>query len=120
MDALSAKNRGPPQQYDQQAEKVKALEKAVREASETYGDADKRTDEYKRQLNYAKTALLNLNGELQKNERYLDEAKRSADKAASSIDEYGREVKQAARRAMTRTLYPRSRGWTMWWGNWVT
>lgn len=96
VDALSAKNRVLRQQYDQQAEKVKALEKAVREASETYGDADKRTDEYKRQLNYAKTALLNLNGELQKNERYLDEAKRSADKAASSIDEYGREVKQAA------------------------
>lgn len=96
VDALSAKNRVLRQQYDQQEEKVKALEKAVREASETYGDADKRTDEYKRQLNYAKTALLNLNGELQKNERYLDEAKRSADKAASSIDEYGREVKQAA------------------------
>ncbi len=96
VDALSAKNRVLRQQYDQQAEKVKALEKAVREASETYGDADKRTDEYKRQLNYAKTALLNLNSELQKNERYLDEAKRSADKAASSIDEYGREVKQAA------------------------
>lgn len=96
VDALSAKNRVLRQQYDQQAEKVKALEKAVRKASETYGDADKRTDEYKRQLNYAKTALLNLNSELQKNERYLDEAKRSADKAASSIDEYGREVKQAA------------------------
>lgn len=96
VDALSAKNRVLRQQYDQQAEKVKALEKAVREASETYGDADKRTDEYKRQLNYAKTALLNLNSELQKNERYLDEAKRSADKAASSIDEYGREDKQAA------------------------
>ncbi len=96
VDALSAKNRVLRQQYDQQAEKVKLLEKAVREASETYGDADKRTDEYKRQLNYAKIALINLNSELQKNERYLDEAKRSADKAASSIDEYGREVKQAA------------------------
>lgn len=46
VDALSAKNRVLRQQYDQQAEKVKLLEKAVREASETYGDADKRTDEY--------------------------------------------------------------------------
>lgn len=46
VDALSAKNRVLRQQYDQQEEKVKALEKAVREASETYGDADKRTDEY--------------------------------------------------------------------------
>ena len=41
VDALSAKNRVLRQQYDQQEEKVKALEKAVREASETYGDADK-------------------------------------------------------------------------------
>ena len=96
MDALTAKNRVLRQQYEQQAEKVKALEKAVEDATEAYGDADKRTDSYRQSLNYARTALLNLNSELQQNEKYLDEARSSADKAASSIDEYGREVKQAA------------------------
>lgn len=97
MDALTAKGRVLQQQYAQQAEKVKALEKAVADASDAYGEADKRTDDYKRQLNYAKAALSDLNREIQENERYLDEAKRSADKAATSIDEYGREVKEAAK-----------------------
>ena len=96
MEALTAKGNLLRREYEQQAEKVKALERAVEDASEAYGEADSRTDAYRRQLNYAKTALANLNDEIQDNERYLDEAKRSADKAASSIDEYGREVKQAA------------------------
>lgn len=97
MDALTAKGRVLQQQYAQQAEKVKALEKAVADASDAYGEADKRTDDYRRQLNYAKAALYDLNREIQENERYLDEAKRSADQCASSIDEYGREVKEAAK-----------------------
>lgn len=97
LDALTAKGRVLQQQYAQQAEKVKALEKAVADASDAYGEADKRTDDYRRQLNYAKAALSDLNREIQDNERYLDEAKRSADQCASSIDEYGREVKEAAK-----------------------
>lgn len=97
MDALSAKGRILQQQYDQQAEKVKALERAVADASDAYGEADQRTDNYTRQLNYARAALSDLSRELRDNEKYLDEAKRSADGAASSIDEYGREVKQAAK-----------------------
>lgn len=96
MEALTAKGQILRREYDQQAEKVKALERAVEDASEAYGEADSRTDAYKRQLNYAKTALANLNSEIQDNERYLDEAKRSADRCADSIDEYGREVREAA------------------------
>lgn len=96
MEALTTKGRLLQQQYDQQKAKVQALEQAVQDAADAYGDADKRTDEYRRQLNYAKAALVNLNSEIQQNEKYLDEAKRSADRCATSIDEYGREVKQAA------------------------
>ena len=96
MDALTAKGQILRREYAQQAEKVRALERAVEDASEAYGEADSRTDAYKRQLNYAKTALANLNSEIQDNERYLDEAKRSADRCADSIDEYGREVREAA------------------------
>ena len=96
MEALTAKGQLLRREYDQQAEKVRALERAVEDASEAYGEADSRTDAYKRQLNYAKTALANLNSEIQDNERYLDEAKRSADGAAKSIDEYGRAAKSSS------------------------
>lgn len=46
-------------------------------------------------VNYSQAKLLELNRELQKTDGYLDEAKNSADKCASSIDEFGREVKDA-------------------------
>lgn len=96
MEALTAKGQILRREYDQQSEKVRALEQAVEDASKAYGEADSRTDAYRRQLNYARAALSDLNAEIQDNERYLDEAKRSADRCADSIDEYGREVKQAA------------------------
>ena len=106
MEALTTKGRLLQQQYDQQKAKVQALEQAVRDAAAAYGDADKRTDDYRRQLNYAKTALVNLNSEIQQNEKYLDEAKRSADQCATSIDEYGREVKQAAQNSSELSVSP--------------
>ena len=106
MEALTTKGRLLQQQYDQQKAKVQALEQAVQDAAAAYGDADKRTDDYRRQLNYAKTALVNLNSEIQQNEKYLDEAKRSADQCATSIDEYGREVKQAAQNSSELSVSP--------------
>lgn len=95
MEALTAKGQILRREQEQQAEKVRALERAVSDAAEAYGEADSRTDAYKRQLNYARAALADLDGEIQDNERYLDEARRSADRCADSIDEYGREVRNA-------------------------
>lgn len=106
MDALTTKGRLLQQQYDQQKAKVQALEQAVQDSADAYGEADKRTDDYRRQLNYAKTALVNLNSEIQQNEQYLDEARRSADRCATSIDEYGREVKQAAQNSSELNVSP--------------
>lgn len=95
MDALTAKNRILTAQVDQQSEKVRALEAALKETKEAYGENSAEADKYQRQLNSAKVALNKMNDELQDNERYLNEARNSADKCARSIDEYGKEVKDA-------------------------
>lgn len=95
MDALTAKNKILRREQEQQAEKVKALERAVKDAADAYGENDKRTDNYRQQLNRAKKELLDMNDALDENEKYLDEARKSADKCASSIDGFGREVKDA-------------------------
>lgn len=95
MDALTAKNKILRREQEQQAEKVKALERAVKDAADAYGENDKRTDNYRQQLNRAKKELIDMNDALDENEKYLDEARKSADKCASSIDEFGREVKDA-------------------------
>lgn len=84
-------------EIDQQEEKVRALTQAVEDSKKVNGDASAATDRYRQQLNKAKTDLINLNDELSANERYLDEARTSADKCAKSIDEYGKQVKDAAK-----------------------
>lgn len=95
MEALTEKDRLLRKEIEQQEEKVRALEQAVRESSEAFGDNDKRTDAWRQSLNRAKTELIKMNRELEDTDQYLEEAKRSADKTADSIDGFGREVKDA-------------------------
>lgn len=97
VDALTEKDKVLTRQIDQQKEKVRALEQAVKDASEAYGDSDKRTDSYRQQLNNAKTALNGLNDDLRDNTKYLDEAKQSTDGCAKSIDGFGKEAKDAGK-----------------------
>lgn len=95
-EALRAKHELLKQSIEQQVGKIVSLQGAVEEAAEAYGEADSRTDSYRRQLLSAETALAKLNDELVENEKYLDEAEQSADGCAKSIDGYGKEVKKAA------------------------
>ena len=95
VEALTAKDKILRQEVEQQQEKVRALEQAVADATEAYGENDKRTDQWKQSLNRAKTELIKLNDQLDDNSRYLDEAKSSSDKTSKSIDEFGKKVKDA-------------------------
>lgn len=94
-EALAAKHKVLRGSVEQQRERVRALTQAVEDATAAYGDNDKRTDGYRQSLNRAKAELINLNRELEDNERYLDEARKSADGCAESIDEYGKAVRDA-------------------------
>lgn len=101
VEALTAKDKVLTQQIDQQKEKVKALEQAVKDSAEAYGETDRRTDSYRQQLNNAKTALNNLNSDLGRNSKYMDEAKKSTNGCATSIDEYGKEIKAASNESLS-------------------
>lgn len=95
-EALRAKHDLLKQSIEQQVGKIVSLQGAVDEASDAFGEADARTDSYRRQLLSAETALAKLNDELSENEKYLDEAEQSADGCAKSIDGFGKSVKDAA------------------------
>ena len=95
-EALRAKHELLKQSIEQQVSKIVSLEGAVDEASDAFGEADARTDSYRRQLLSAETALAKLNDELSENEKLLKEAEDSADGCAKSIDGYGKAVKDAA------------------------
>lgn len=92
-EALTGKDRILRAEIEQQEEKVKALAQAVVDASAAYGDADKRTDGYRQSLNRAQRELIEMNRELEQTEKYLKEAGESADGTASSIDGFGKELK---------------------------
>lgn len=94
-EALTAKHKVLQGSVEQQREKVRALRQALEDATAAYGDNDKRTDGYRQSLSRALAELINLNRELEDNERYLDEARKSADGYAESIDEYGKAVRDA-------------------------
>lgn len=95
-EALRAKHNLLKQSIEQQVGKIVSLQGAVEEATAAFGEADSRTDSYRRQLLSAETALAKLNDELSENEKLLKEAEDSADGCAKSIDGYGKAVKDAA------------------------
>lgn len=69
--------------------------KEVEKAENAYRIATDSVNRWETKLNEAQVEYANINGELQKNQGYLEEAKASTDKTASSIDEYGKALKEA-------------------------
>lgn len=95
-EALRAKHNLLKQSIEQVVGKIVSLQGSVEEATAAFGEADSRTDSYRRQLLSAETALAKLNDELSENDKLLKEAEDSADGCAKSIDGYGKAVKDAA------------------------
>lgn len=92
-EALTAKEKILRDEIAQQEEKVRSLEDAVKDATKTYGEADKRTSDWQVSLNNAKKDLIQMNRELDDTARYLEEAEDSADGCATSIDGFGKSTK---------------------------
>lgn len=95
IEALTAKDKLLQQTIEQQREKVRALAQALTDANAVYGENSAVSDRYRQQLNRAQTELINLNGALSENARYLQEARDSATGTAKSIDEFGFSTKNA-------------------------
>lgn len=75
-----------------------ALDKAQKElqdSEQSYQKSTELVNKYQTQVNHASAELIEMDGDLQKNKKYLDEASRSADGCAQSIDQYGASVEEA-------------------------
>lgn len=94
-EALRKKQAILQQQYDQQKEKVRALARMLESAKSVYDENSDVVLSYQRQLNTATVELIKFDRELKNTDKYLDEAAQSADGTASSIDEFGKAVKDA-------------------------
>ncbi|GHU92939.1 hypothetical protein FACS1894208_01210 [Clostridia bacterium] len=85
----------PTKEYEKLVEKTKALENELAKAEGGYKSAGALVTNYGTKINKAEVELNNLNRELRDNEKYLNEAKGSADKCATSIDEFGKNTNEA-------------------------
>lgn len=95
--ALTARNQMLHKEIDAQKEKVTTLEAALKNASESFGENDKRTQAWQIQLNNAKAALNGMEKELDSNNAALDAAAKELDDAEKQADQFGDEIKDTAK-----------------------
>ena len=100
VDALTAKYRVMSKEVREQRDKVITLEVALEEATKAFGENDKRTKSWQKQLNLATADLNNMQKELRETKDELDAAgkntssfgdklKDSLKKAASELKSFG-------------------------------
>lgn len=99
MDALSSRSAIYERQVAQQREIIAALNRAVEESAQVYGEADRRTDGYRIQLNNATAALRNMERQLAENDEAIDNYARSSIQAARDSEEM-----QLAQEELSKTL----------------
>ena len=92
IEALSARNEVLNKQIDLQKGKIETLRDALKNASESFGENDKRTKNWQVQLNNAEAALNDM-------ERELKDNKTQMDKVADSADDMGDEIKNSGKQA---------------------
>ena len=73
VEALAARNKVLRKEIDEQTTKIDTLRKALQNAATSFGENDRRTQNWQIQLNSAEAALNDMNRELDENEKAIKE-----------------------------------------------
>lgn len=95
VQALTARNQVLNKEIEVQKQKIETLRAALANAAESFGENDRRTQNWQIQLNNATAALNDMERELDRNNTALDEAEREMDDAADSADDLEEEIDEA-------------------------
>lgn len=96
MEELDESTGGAASQAGKLIQEQSRLQRNLEAASAVQERATNAVNRYQGQLTSAETAEIRTNREIQRTAQYLDEAAKSADGCATSIDRFGRESKDAA------------------------
>ena len=96
VEALTARNQVLGKEIDTQKKKIETLRKALENASDSFGENDRRTQQWQIQLNNAQAALNNMERELDQNQRAIDSMGDEMRDAAQQTDKFGDEIDDAA------------------------
>ena len=101
VEALTARNQVLNKEIEAQKQKIETLRSALANASESFGENDRRTQQWQIQLNNATAALNDMERELDHNNAALDDAERKMDDVADSADDMSGELDDAGDSAET-------------------
>ena len=96
VEALTARNQVLGKEIDTQKKKIETLRKALENASTSFGENDRRTQQWQIQLNNAQASLNNMERELDQNQRAIDSMGDEMRDAAQQTDKFGDEIDDAA------------------------
>ena len=95
VQAVTARNAVLNKEIEAQKDKISTLKQALANASESFGDTDKRTQAWAIQLNNAEAELIGMEKELDINNKSLDENADGFEDAEEGADDYGDAVEDA-------------------------
>lgn len=99
IEAVTARNQVLSKEIEAQTEKISVLEKALANAASSFGENDKRTQNWAVQLNNAKAELNNLERELEQNDKSLREVSDEFNLADKEAEKFEKEIKKTAESA---------------------
>lgn len=89
------------EQIKEQKEEMERLTSIVQRGEKAYAQAGNNVETWQQKLNDAKVQVVRLQREIDTNNSYMEEASRSADGCATSIDEMGRRIKESTAQTST-------------------
>ena len=92
-EALAAKHKALDNQIEAQKQKIETLRAALKNASDSFGENDRRTQNWQIQLNNAEAALNDMNRELEENEKAIKEGGKAAEESGSKFEGFGKVLK---------------------------
>lgn len=99
MQAVAARSEVLNKQIDAQKQKIEVLRQALKNASESFEENDRRTQSWQIQLNNAEAALNDMERELKANNDALSEANDGYTDAEKSVSKMADEMDDAAKNA---------------------
>lgn len=96
VEALTARNQVLSKEIDTQKSKIDTLKSALDNAATSFGENDRRTQQWQTQLNNAQAELNKMGKELDDNNKALDESADGFNDAEREADQFADEINDAA------------------------
>lgn len=97
--ALTARNTILDKSISSQKDKIETLKAALDNAASSFGENDRRTQEWQAKLNDAQAELNNMERELKNNAKAISDVERGFNDAGEKLDEFGNVIEETTEKA---------------------